>query len=171
MHHQLDLGLDVLLQPEAEGVGPALRRRDLVLGPGGALLAVELVLGRFEGLEQQGPHLRSELAADLVVAVVAQVQREASAVGWVPLVGLVGRVVRTGAAPAEPAPLPDQALDVGGGAVAGEDEEFGLVAGGGGARQGPHLRIGDLAPCEGGRDERQGGKAARDADLLARGPE
>ncbi len=168
MHDQLDPGLEALLQPEAEGVGAALRGGGLVLGSGGALLAVELVLGHLEGLEQQGAHLRGELAADLVVAVVGEVEREGAVLGRV---GLAGGVVRAGVAAVEPAPLADQALDVGGGAVAGEGEEFGLVAGGGGAGQGAHLRVGDLALREGGRDEGQGGEAARDADLLAGGPE
>ena len=81
VHDELYPGLDVLFQPEAEGVGAARRGRGLLFGPGGTLLAVELVFGRFQGLEQQGAHLRAELAADLVVAVVGEVQREAPAVG------------------------------------------------------------------------------------------
>ena len=53
--HKLDLRLDALFQPQPQGVGPALRRRDLVLGPGGAISAVELRFGYFERLEKQGP--------------------------------------------------------------------------------------------------------------------
>ena len=114
MHDELDAGLEAFFQPEAEGVGPALRGGELVLGSCGALLAVEPVFGSLEGLQQQGAHLRGEVAADLVVAVVGEVQREAPVFGRVCRVGEAGRVVLTGVGPVQAAPLPDQALGVGG---------------------------------------------------------
>ena len=162
MQDELDPGLEAVFQPEAEGVGAALRGRGLVLGSGGPLLAEELAFGGLERLDQQGAHLRGEPAPDLVVAVVGEVQPEAAAVR------LYGLAIF---APVEAAPLPDHALDVGGGAVPGEGQKFGFVVRGGDAGQGPHLRVRDLALFEGGRDEGQGGQTARHADLLAGGPE
>ena len=82
-----------------------------------------------------------------------------------------GRVVVAGVAPVQAAPLADHSLHVEGGAVVGEGQQFGLVVRGGDPREGPHLRVGDLALGERARDQRQGGETAGDADLLAGRPE
>jgi hypothetical protein len=160
---RIDPMMERRLRDERQGVRPLLlHRRDVLRRVRRrAVLLVQRLARRFECPEEQGAHLRCQPPADHHHTVVVVRDMEGAALV------LPCTRVRFGL-PVHVPPAAHDALDVNGGAGAGNPQELLFRLRRRHAGQGPYLGIRDLSAGEGTGEARQRAEGARHADPLPR---